>query len=185
MTTVRLIAASIAVLGAVACTPATAAKSDAPPAAAAAATAAPAATPAQSPRAFVDDLYGRYKNDPDFSPFAQQEQWFAPDLLAAMKEDERLTPEGEIGAIDADPICSCQDTSGMEAQVAGVEQTSPTTAVATVNLWVGTPDQRPLKLDLVAVSGQWRVHDIHGGGDDSFLAYVRKSNDEAKARAGH
>lgn len=183
MTTVRLIAASIAILGSVACTPAAPAKSDAAPAAPAAMT--PVSAPAASPRAFVDDLYGRYRADPDFSPFTNPGSWFDPDLLAAMKEDERLTPEGEVGAIDADPICSCQDTGGMEAQVAGVEQTSPTTAVATVNLWVGTPDQRPLKLDLVAVSGQWRVHDIHGGGDDSFLAYVRKSNAEAKARAGH
>lgn len=138
--------------------------------------------PDLSPRAFVEDLYGQYRKDANFSPFTHPEQWFDPDLIAAINEDAQLA-NGEVGAVDGDPICSCQDASGMDAKVEGVEQTSPTTAVATVNLWAGGPDQRALKVDLVAVDGRWRVHDVHGGaeGDASFLEYVRKANAEAKA----
>ena len=182
MTAVRLIAAVFAAGLACACSPAGAGK-DAPASAAPAPAAMTAASaPAQSPRAFVDDLYGQYRKDPNFSPFTHPEQWFGPELIAAFKEDERLA-NGEVGAVDGDPICSCQDSSGMEAQVAGVEQTSPTTAVATVNLWAGTPDQRALKVDLAVVNGQWRVHDVRGGveGDGGFLRYVQDANKAAAA----
>lgn len=155
------------------------AKGDAAPAPAA----TPAAAPAQAPRAFVEDLYSQYRKDENFSPFANQAQWFDPELMAAIKEDEDLTPEGEVGFVDGDPICSCQDSSGMSAAVQGVEQTSPTTAVATVNLWANTPDERPLKLNLVAVNGQWRVHDVTDSEGASFLEALRKANAEARAPA--
>jgi hypothetical protein len=181
MTALRLIAAALAASSlAAACSPA-APKGEAT--APATATPASATAPAQSPRAFVEDLYGQYKKDQSFSPFTHQEQWFDADLIAAIKEDETLA-NGEVGAVDGDPICSCQDTGGMDAQVQGVEQTSPTTAVATVQLWANSPDARPLKVDLVVVGGQWRVHDVHSvndGQEESFLTYVRAEN--AKARA--
>lgn len=139
--------------------------------------------PDESPRTFVEDLYGQYKKDANFSPFTHPEQWFDPALIAAINEDAALA-NGEVGAVDGDPICSCQDASGMDARVEGVEQTSPTTAVATVKLWADSPDQRPLKVDLVAVNGLWRVHDVHSvndGKEESFLDYVLKANAEAKA----
>ena len=174
--------AAVACVGLVACSPA-APKGDAAPAAAAPATVTQTSAPAASPRAFVEDLYGQYKANESFSPFTDQEKWFDPELIAAMKEDSDLA-NGEVGAVDGDPICSCQDASGMEAQVAGVEQTSPTTAVATVKLWAGTPDQREIKVDLVLVGGQWRVHDAiatgEAEGNHSFLTYVREANAEAR-----
>jgi len=150
------------------------------PATAAPATVTPTSAPAQSPRAFVEDLYAQYKKNADFSPFTHGEQWFDPAFLAAVKEDSELS-NGEVGAVDSDPICSCQDASGMEARVVGVEQTSPGAAVADVNLWAGSPDQRAIKVDLVSVGGQWRVHDVRDNEGQSFLDYVLKANAEAKA----
>ena len=75
----------------------------------------------------------------------------------------------------------------MLARVTGVEQKTPTTATARVDLWPDTPDQRGLELDLVLVNGQWRVHDAitlgEAEGTHSFLTYVREANAEAKAAA--
>ena len=147
----------------------------------------PTSAPAQSPRAFVEELYGQYRKDENFSPFTHPEKWFDPVLLAAIKESDSLTPEGEVGAIDGDPLCNCQDSSGMLARVAGVEQKTLTAATARIDLWPDTPDQRGLELELVLVNGKWRVHDAiemgEAEGNHSFLTYVREANAEAKARA--
>ena len=185
MNALRLIAASIAVSSlAWGCSPA--APEGAAPGPVASAAVTPVSIPAASPRAFVEDLYGQYRKDENFSPFTHPGKWFDPELLAAIKENDALTPEGEVGAIDGDPLCSCQDASGMLARVAGIEQKTPTTATARIDLWPDTPDQRGLELALVLVNGQWRVHDAiemgEAEGNHSFLTYVREAN--AAARAG-
>ena len=182
MTALRLIAASLAASAlASACSPP--AKSDAAPAAATVTpTAAPAA--AEDPGAWLRGVYAKYQT-PDFSPFTAQADYFDPVLIAAMDENARLTPEDEIGAVDADPICSCQDSSGMEARVAEVKTTSPTTALGKVDLWAGTPDQRRLEVDLVLVGGKWRIHNVRDLSDTDnpggFLKYVQDANKAAAA----
>ena len=59
-----------------------------------------AAPAAESPRAFVERIYAGYRTS-GFSPFARPERWFAPRLLAAIKEDSRLA-HGEVGYLDGD-----------------------------------------------------------------------------------
>lgn len=193
MSDLRLIAAGLAAAAATtACQPAKsppAAKAEAAPAAAAAATAA--ATPnADLAKVWVIQLYGKYA-DEDFSPFNPPEKYFDREFLAALAEDERLTPEGEIGAIDADPICSCQDPGGMTAEVLKAEMTGPNTARVEVRLkWPlpenPIPDQvadytRTNVLHLVMTPDGWRIHDA-GEGESSFLKYVTEEN--ARRRAG-
>ena len=55
---------------------------------------------------------------PDYNPFDQPERVFAPPLLAAINEDARLA-NGEVGYLDGDPLCQCQDAAGLKARVAG------------------------------------------------------------------
>lgn len=141
--------------------------------------AASPAVAAPAPDAFLKGLYARYA-DENFNLFEKPEQWFAPDLLAAMKENEDLTPDDEIGAVDHDPVCQCQDFSGMMSRVAGAQIDSPTTATGLVDLWWGTDDQRRIVVELVLVNEEWRIRDIRGADGESFLAYVRKANQDAK-----
>ena len=67
--------------------------------------------PPTSPQAFMQRLYAQYRNA-DFSPFTHIDRVFAPHLIAAIKEDERLA-HGEVGYLDGDPVCQCQDPAGM------------------------------------------------------------------------
>lgn len=193
---VRVVSVALAAICAVACSPspsATAAPAKAAPAVATAtAAAAAAATPsADSARVWVVRLYANYAND-SFSPFIKPADWFDAAVVKALKEDERLTPEGEMGAIDADPVCSCQDPGGMKATVGAITMTGPGKATVKVKLqWPlppnPIPDQIPdytrdQTLHLVMTDAGWRIADIGGGGEDlGFLHYLEQGNAERRA----
>ena len=70
----------------------------------------------ETPRAQMEQLYARY-SDPSFNPLTHLDLYFAPKLAAAMEEDSRLA-EDEIGYLDGDPVCQCQDPAGLHAVVA-------------------------------------------------------------------
>lgn len=191
---IRVLSIALAAACAAACSPsqpAASAPAKATPAAAVTAAAPAAAAPsAESARAWVVGLYAGYADD-QFSPFATPENWFAPDLVAALAEDERLTPDGEMGAIDADPVCSCQDPTDMKATVGEITVTGAGKARVKVKLqWPllpnPIPDQIPdytrnQTLQLVMTGAGWRIADI-GEGSDSFLNYLKREN--AAARSG-
>lgn len=195
MTDIRALFAALAAAGLAACGQPQAANA-APGKAEAIATATAAATARPSPsadtaRIWVVGLYKGYEDD-QYSPFASPENWFAPELLKELLDDEKLTPAGEMGLIDADPICSCQDPTGMQAEVTEAVMTGPATARVKLKLqWPLPPDPIPeqipdytrqVTLQLAVVNGAWRVSDIGEAGDeDSFLRYLRKGNGERRA----
>ena len=198
MAGVRTVALALAAIGLVAACSrsesATAAPTKAAPAVvtATAATAAAATPSADSARIWVVRLYANYAND-SFSPFIKPADWFAPAVVKALAEDERLTPEGEMGAIDADPVCSCQDPTDMKATVGAITMTGPGKATVKVKLqWPLPPDPIPDQipdytrdqtLHLVMTDAGWRIADIGGGGaDQGFLHYLEEGN--AQRRAG-
>src|SRR5919199_946809 len=80
-----------------------------------AAAALAAAAPGETPRGFVERIYAGYRHD-NYSPFEHAERIFAPPLLAAIREDERLS-RGEVGFLDADPLCQCQDAGGIHPRI--------------------------------------------------------------------
>jgi hypothetical protein len=129
---------------------------------------------AETPRAFVDRLYASY-GDPDFSPFRKPKRIFAPAFVAALDKDRRLHPD-EVGFVDADPLCQCQDTGGMEAKVGAVSETGQGRAEAAVRLSFGPADVREISLKLVRTRSGWRVTDVASADEPSFLADLQASN---------
>lgn len=111
---------------------------------------------------------------------------FDAPMIALMRENDRLTPKGDVGAIDSDPICDCQDDSGLIAKVGEIVATGPDTATAAVDLrfsLASPPEVRHLKFSLVTQAGQWRIHDIDDGDTPSLRAYLTQANiDDRKAQ---
>jgi len=189
----RLTAAALAAVLACACSAQVDAKAgvkraeDAP----AAATANAAVTlDADQAKVWVVQLYDRFK-DENWSPFGAPDQVFGPDIVRELAENDRLTPEGEQGAIDADPICSCQDPGGMTAEVLSSRMTGADTAEVKVKLqWPLPEDPIPsqipdytqhLTLQLQFTPAGWRVRDIGSAeARDSFLGYLKEANAEAR-----
>src|SRR5262249_22379005 len=96
-----------------------------------------AAPDAASARAFVEKLYSHYPSNPKgstFNPTSKNAgEVFEPGMIAAFREDARLA-KGEVGFVDADPLCQCQDDSGLKSKVVSVTMTSANGADAVVNL---------------------------------------------------
>jgi hypothetical protein len=134
---------------------------------------------AETPRAYMERIYASYR-DKDFSPFDHPNLYFAPRLLAAIKEDARLA-HGEVGYVDGDPICQCQDTDGLHAKVARVT-TQGAKALAEVVLDFTDSTARRVKFSLVRTGAGWRIADVWSPDERSFLGAIEKSNREMRAK---
>jgi hypothetical protein len=133
---------------------------------AAMAPAAPAAAPssgdAADAKAFLDGLYAHYKTSKDntFAPFDTKAGVLDGDTIALMKADEKAL-KGDVGDIDGDWLCDCQDFESITATVT-VQSATPTSAKATA-LFHDTIDTGAPKrdtFDLVKTPAGWRIHDM-------------------------
>ncbi|MGZ8328758.1 MAG: hypothetical protein ACXWUV_14760 [Allosphingosinicella sp.] len=132
------------------------------------------APPADAPRAFVERLYAGYR-DPDYNPLARPRRIFAPPLVAAIREDRRLSGD-EVGYMDADPLYQCQDSTGLRPTIREVSRPTRTDATAHVLIDFGDSDRRDLRLRLVRTASGWRIADISTADESSLLAGLRRFN---------
>jgi hypothetical protein len=133
-----------------------------------------------SPRAFVAWLYSHYptsEHRPAFEPFGpDMGRVFHPSLVALIKADQQLA-SGEVGALDGDPLCDCQDDGGLTFKVAQVRSAGPGRASAVVvRAYPGDREVEDITLDLVQTQGQWRVWDVHSHDTPSMRALLIHSN---------
>jgi hypothetical protein len=139
-----------------------------------------AAQPAETPRQFMTRAFAGY-GSASFNPLDRPERWFAPRLVAAIKEDTRLA-HGEVGYLDGDPICQCQDPHGMRASVVGT--TLQGRDKATVRVSIGWPHDkpRPATFSLMRTASGWRIVDVSSADEPSLLRALMKANAAAKRR---
>ena len=136
-------------------------------------------------KAFLQGLYDHYKSSKNntFSMFdANQKQVFDPDMIALLAADQKAL-KGELGEIDGDWLCDCQDFASLKATIA-VQSATPTTATATSDFVdVGMPGQGPrhAQFQLVKVNGAWRIHDIKSGDQGWLRATLTKEIKSLKA----
>jgi hypothetical protein len=123
-------------------------------------------------KAFVTGLYAAYARHPgpDYAG-RQARQVFSPTLLALMRRDAARTPKGDVGTLDGDPICNCQDYEITSVEVA-VTASGPAKARADVR-FRNFGDPQSVTLDLVAAGGQWRVDDVHAEGTPSLAGLLK------------
>ena len=136
---------------------------------------APAATAQDLPaaHAFVAKLYAAYHGDgPDYLG-GQAKAVFSPSLLRLLRRDRAATPAGEVGALDGDPICDCQDFGISKVEVT-VEAVGAGRARATAH-FLNFTEWQTIRLDLVAFQGHWRVNDIHSLDMPSLAAFLKRS----------
>jgi hypothetical protein len=127
----------------------------------------------ETPEAFLERLYAGYRN-PDFSPLAEPERVFAEPLVAAIREDQRLSRD-EVGYMDGDPLCQCQDHEGLEP-VVGEVRGSAKAATADILLRFPGYDDRHLRLRLVRTARGWRIADVATADSPSLLGEIRRFN---------
>ncbi|HEX8063747.1 MAG TPA: hypothetical protein VF535_11080 [Allosphingosinicella sp.] len=138
-----------------------------------------AAAPAEKPGAFVERLYAGYR-DPDYSPLARPERVFAPPLVAAIREDARLSRD-EVGYMDADPLCQCQDPTGLRPDIREIRTSGRSRASVRVGIDFGA-DHREVRLRLVRTAAGWRIADVATADEPSMLASLLRFNRRQSGR---
>jgi hypothetical protein len=143
-----------------------------------------AAPDAASAKSFVENLYSHYPSNPNrkaFDPTGKNaSQVFDPGMIAAFREDSKLA-NGEVGFVEADPLCQCQDDHGLQPKVVSVTIKGPNAADAVVNLQF-PGETRTITLHLVPVNGAWRIYDLSIAETKSYRADLLKANKEAAAQ---
>jgi len=142
--------------------------------------AAAAAQPAETPRAFMERLYAYYGHS-DYSPFTHPNQVFAPRLLASINEDSRLA-HGEVGYLDGDPICQCQDGAGMHPAVTGVRAAGHGIAIVRVSIAWDGGQPTSAQFTLTRTARGWRIADVSSADEPSLLRALDASNRKARSQ---
>ncbi len=146
---------------------------------------APRPTPRPTPgldaaRGFVSNLYAGYaRGEPDYLGKGA-ERVFSTRLLGLIRADQKATPDGDVGALDGDPICDCQDQQITDVAVEATPL-SPGHVRARVRFRnFGRPQD--LTLDLALGRRGWRVDDVHSRETPSLIALLRHSRTPAVPR---
>jgi len=139
---------------------------------------------ASSPTAFVQQTYARYtdKTREWDTLRADAPRLFDSALLALIREDQRLA-QGEVGALDHDPLCSCQDVESFKVTAVEVTPQGKGQAKATVRFINGGQSVQ-VGLLLTQSAGQWRISDVQEPSVPSTRSFLTKSNEEARASSG-
>jgi hypothetical protein len=140
---------------------------------------AQAAQPA-GPRDFLQRLYAHYPTPAggDFDPWDEAAPaWLDPPLVALLRQSARLGSPDEVGPLDYDAFCQCQDAGDLKVHIAVVRLIGPDRAQAEVSLAFPPPDKsQRITISLLRVAGAWRVHDIAAADRPSLAAYLRAEN---------
>jgi hypothetical protein len=143
-----------------------------------------AAQDASSPTAFVQQTYARYtdKTREWDTLRADAPSLFDSALLTLIREDQRLA-QGEVGALDHDPLCSCQDVDSFKVTAVEVTPQGKGQAKATVR-FVNGGQSVQIGLLLTQKAGQWRIGDVQEPAVPSIKSFLTKSIAEARASSG-
>jgi hypothetical protein len=123
---------------------------------------------ANSARQFLDSVYKQYAHHGSGIDFTgpKARGVFDPSLIALFHADQKALGPDEVGVLDGDPICSCQDWDGIWNLKIDLQPLSDGRAKAAVSFALFAPqagtdrDLRSLEMTLVSVGGQWRIWDI-------------------------
>jgi hypothetical protein len=110
--------------------------------------------PEQEAASFLKALYAHYgaKRAPSFA------ESFDSSMLKVLAENKKLVTE--LGVLDYDPFCQCQDPEGLTYRVKSINFTDPEAAIADIELRFPGGSGNSVRLFLIKEKGLWRVRDI-------------------------
>lgn len=113
----------------------------------------------ESPEAFVRAIYAHYREGGSGirTSGSQGARYYHPSLLALFKRD-RDAAKGEVGALGADPICSCQDYDIRSVSPSVRPERDGVTPVTVRFRNFGGPSE--VELRLVRTPAGWRIFDV-------------------------
>jgi opacity protein-like surface antigen len=128
---------------------------------------------AASAERFLRGLYAQYTANGKPTPFLYPDarNIADPAMMALLKRD-RDKANGEVGAMDSDPICRCQDWESIKVKSVQVTMLGENAATADVTM-SDMGDTQKIHYSLVWTKDGWRIHDISTKDQPSLVAYLR------------
>jgi len=120
-----------------------------------------------SAQAFVERIYREYQVSKDVNNLGPAaDTLYAPELLRLIRKDEEQA-KGEVGVLDGDPICDCQDYEISDVHVS-IGKGKPDGIPAEVR-FRNSGKEIHLTLSLVPAGKGWRIADIGSPSVPSLL----------------
>jgi hypothetical protein len=131
-------------------------------------------------RQFLESLYANYRVDGEGVPnqTVKETDIYDPSLLVLMHANQQAAGDGEVGYIDGDPLCDCQDFD-IRAVKLDFKAVGKNQLVATV-VFHNLDRDTKLRLALRFTSRGWRVADVISASDGSLREGLQKSTLELK-----
>src|SRR5689334_18371249 len=128
---------------------------------------------AASAEQFLRGLYAKYTHNGKPTPFVYPDAKSIADadMMALLKRDHDKS-NGEVGAMDSDPICRCQDWEAIKVTAVHVTMQGTNAAAADLT-FSDMGDVQKLQYSLVWTKDGWRIHDIATKDEPSLIAYLR------------
>lgn len=154
------------------------------------ATATPAPTPATassseqdiaSARAFLSHIYAGYHPDAGLDAILPDEEVYTPELIAAMQANSDAYA-GEVGYLDGDPLCDCQDTAQDLRQLTFDIQPLADGQLRASTRLADPEHPLDLQLTLQRQGSSWRVADIANPRAPSLLQALGRDTQAAVGR---
>jgi hypothetical protein len=142
---------------------------------------------AASAKAFVEGLYAHYKASSStgttWAPMdANVKEVFDPDTVALLAADVKAL-KGELGEIDGDWICDCQDWGSLAATVTVTSASSTGAKAVAVFHDTQIKGDTPKRdsFDLVMTPAGWRIHDMGTADQPSLRGVLTKEIADLKS----
>ncbi|QYE33865.1 YbjP/YqhG family protein [Polymorphobacter sp. PAMC 29334] len=134
--------------------------------------AAPVLAAEATPTTFVTALYHAY-DKPDADPLGRGAgKVFSPSLLALVRAAR--APNGEVGKLDFDPICACQDADGLRLLSVTTKHVFGKNANVVSKFRISATE-RVVDLTLIKTTAGWRVDDVSSAGVGSLRRLLADS----------
>ncbi len=141
--------------------------------------------PSQTVEQTVRHIYQNYKSDATAPYFGEtgERAITSARIQQALTLNDNLTLPGNIGWLDYDPVCDCQDFGDLVLESVAITQTDADHADAIVRFRIFQDDKEKTSqtLKMVAENGRWVIDDIvsnHG----SVLQAVNSENEKTLYR---
>jgi Protein of unknown function (DUF3828) len=128
----------------------------------------------ESAKAFVQQVYGDYANPDSQHQERRQAKFYTPELYRLIVADRKGHP-GDVGKLDGDPICDCQDPGNpgeLRVQSVKISVIDPARVKASVG-FVIAKEPREAVLSLRFTASGWKIDDIETKDMSSLRGMLR------------
>lgn len=123
---------------------------------------------ANSAKTFLVEAYQHYGKNGKGIDFGgpSAHRYYHSSLIALMRADAKANGPDNVGVLDSDPLCSCQDWDGIFELKIDLQLEAPGRAQAEASFALddvphrNRDSWRKLKIQLRAEHGAWRIYDV-------------------------